>query len=165
VWRPYFGPDAVLFGIDIVPHCRDKIEALGLNCSGRTGSQADPEFLLSVVDEMGGLDIVVDDGSHVAEHQVASFKTLFPLLSDGGIYICEDLHTSYWDGWQGGLRRPGTFMETVKDMMDCIHAWYAPIKNTVSDMELHRSVPGIHVHDSLAVIEKAAVQPPVMIMK
>lgn len=165
VWRPYFGPDATLFGIDILPGCRTKVEALGLNCHARIGSQADPEFLKAVVEEMGGLDVVIDDGSHIAEHQLASFRALFPLLSNGGLYICEDLHTSYWNNWQGGLRRPGTFIEVVKDIIDCLHAWYAPIANAMAEMELHRSIPAIHIHDSMVVIEKAKVEPPIMLIK
>ncbi|RUV22373.1 MAG: class I SAM-dependent methyltransferase [Mesorhizobium sp.] len=165
VWRPYFGERAILFGIDISPSSAVKVESLGMNCHGRVGSQADPKFLASIVEEMGGLDIVIDDGSHIAEHQLASFRTLFPLLSNGGVYICEDLHTAYWEDWQGGLRRPGTFIEVVKDIIDCLHAWYAPIDNSMSDMVLHRSIPAIHLHDSLAVIEKAVVEPPLMLIK
>lgn len=166
VWRPYFGELAAIYGIDIEPTSAAKVEALGLNCYGRIGSQADPDFLRAVVAEMGGVDIVVDDGSHVAEHQLISFRTLFPLLSDGGLYVCEDLHTSYWQGdWHGGYKRPGTFIEVTKDIIDSLHSWYAPIKNNLSDMQLHRSVPAIHVHDSMVVIEKAPVEPPVMIIR
>jgi len=91
---------------------------MGINCHARIGSQADPEFLASVVAEM---DIVIDDGSHVASHQLASFKALFPALSFGGVYICEDLHTAYWQDWDGGYKRHGTFVETIKDMIDNLH--------------------------------------------
>jgi hypothetical protein len=52
---------------------------------------------------MGGIDVVIDDGSHVAEHQKISFDVLFPLVSDDGLYLCEDLHTSYWKEFQGGI--------------------------------------------------------------
>jgi hypothetical protein len=166
LWRPYFGSAATLFGIDIKPGSVAKVEALGLDCHARVGSQADPEFLRSVVDEMGGVDIVIDDGSHVAEHQVASFRTLFPLLNDGGVYICEDLHTAYWGGeWHGGLKQPGTFIELTKDIIDSLHQWYAPVANDLSDMNLHRSIPAIHIHDSMVVIEKAKVEPPILIIK
>ncbi|WP_340036475.1 class I SAM-dependent methyltransferase [Aminobacter sp. Piv2-1] len=165
IWRSYFGPEAILFGIDIDAESASNLNTLGINCCGRAGDQADPVFLRRVVEEMGGLDIVIDDGSHVAEHQIATFRTLFPLLSNGGMYLCEDLHTAYWGGqWQGGLKKPGTFIEVTKDIIDCLHSWYAPIANDLSDMELHRSVPAIHIHDSLVVIEKAHVDAPVMII-
>jgi cephalosporin hydroxylase len=165
MWRKYFGVQAILFGIDVDPDSCKNAEALELDCHARAGSQADPHFLQSVVAEMGGLDIVIDDGSHIAEHQLASFKTLFPLLSNGGVYVCEDLHTAYWDGWQGGYKRPGTFIEAIKDMIDSIHTWYYPIENELREMELHRHVSGIHLHDSMVVIEKNDVAAPVMLIK
>ena len=165
MWREYFGSRATLFGIDIIPESAEKVEALGIGCRARVGSQADPRFLSSVISEMGGVDVVIDDGSHIAEHQLASFRTLFPLLSNGGVYICEDLHTAYWEDWQGGYKRSGTFIEVVKDMIDSIHRWYYPVENSMSDMQLHRHVPGIHVHDSMVVIEKSDVAPPVMLIR
>jgi hypothetical protein len=39
-------------------------------------------------------DIIIDDGSHMVEHQILSLATLFPSLKSGGIYIIEDLQTS-----------------------------------------------------------------------
>ena len=80
LWRGYFGPDATIFGIDINSECK-KFD--GEAASVRIGSH-DPNFLISVVNEMGGIDIVVDDGSHIASHQQLSFKTLFPLLANKG---------------------------------------------------------------------------------
>ena len=53
-------------------------------------------FLTSVVDEIGPLDIIIDDGSHLNEHVIRTFEILFPLLNEGGIYAVEDLQTSYW---------------------------------------------------------------------
>jgi hypothetical protein len=39
---------------------------------------------------------IIDDGSHVPRHQVTSFYALFPKLEYGGIYIIEDIETSFW---------------------------------------------------------------------
>ena len=118
VWRKYFGPDALIFGIDIDQRCAVFDGHAG---AVRIGSQDDPKFLNSIVKEMGGLDVVIDDGSHKAKHQLASFELLFPLLADGGIYICEDLHASYWPDYRGGYRRKGTFIEFSKQLIDDMH--------------------------------------------
>lgn len=107
LWRKYFGANAVIFGVDIVKQCRTVADP---DVQVRIGSQRDPLFLKAVVEEMGGVDIVVDDGSHQASDQRITFETLFPLLSDGGVYIVEDLHTAYWFSYGGGLRRTGTFV-------------------------------------------------------
>jgi len=84
LWRKLLGDEAVIFGIDIDPKCA----ALdGDSGSVRIGSQDDPKFLRDVVAEMKGLDVVLDDGSHIGRHQRASLDVLFPLLGEGGLYI------------------------------------------------------------------------------
>jgi hypothetical protein len=150
LWRKYFGPGATIFGVDIDPRCR-VLDSPDMPV--RIGSQTDPEFLRRVVGEMGGIDIVVDDGSHVASHQRSSFETLFPLLDPDGVYIVEDLHTSYWRGkFEGGFRRRGTFIEETKALVDDLHGWYHPAKARFPDVR--QTVDGVHIYDSLVVIEK-----------
>lgn len=156
LWRRYLGSKATIFGIDIDPACKQFDGDAG---QVRIGSQADPVFLDRVVAEMGGIDIVIDDGSHVAEHQRVSFETLFPLLSANGLYICEDLHTSYWRGYpQGGYRRKTTFIERSKRLVDDIHADFHGKRSDVSDA--HRSIDGVHFYNSMVVIEKAPQERP-----
>jgi len=82
LWRRYFGAQASVWGIDADPAC-SAIDDPDLEI--RIGSQQDRRFLEGVVDEMGGVDVVIDDGSHQADHQRASFEVLFPLLSEGGM--------------------------------------------------------------------------------
>ena len=156
LWREYFGSQATFFGIDINPECAGRVEAPN---QVRIGSQADPEFLKRVVGEMGGIDVVIDDGSHISEHQRVSFDTLFPLLAEGGLYIIEDLHTAYWrETWNGGYRRPGTAIEVSKSLIDDMHHWYHG-----RDLQLAfgDKVSAVHMYDSIVVIEKGAGAPPV----
>jgi len=162
LWRAYFGPEAVLFGVDLDPACA---AFDGLSAQVRIGSQADPAFLARVVAEMGGLDLVLDDGSHQAAHQSASFRALFPLLNEGGLYMVEDLHTSYWDGWGGGVKRKGTFIELLKELMDEMHGWYAPMKTSLSGMRLDEAAFALHLYDSVAAIEKRRVAAPYSVFK
>lgn len=46
-------------------------------------------------------DIIIDDGSHFCDHQRISFEVLFKYLSDGGIYVIEDMSGSYEVGLRG----------------------------------------------------------------
>lgn len=156
MWRKYFGPDARIAGIDIDPEC---IELDGQAAMVRIGSQGDPEFLRSVVEELGGIDIVLDDGSHLMPHMRASLRVLFPLLSEGGLYMIEDLHCAYMPRYGGGIRRKANFFNHVREIIDDMHRWYHPMPARVP--ELDRSVSGIHVHDSIVVFEKNRVHPPV----
>jgi len=87
MWEEFF-PHATIHGIDIDPEC-SRFEG------GRRrmfiGDQGDPDFLHRVVERSGGaFDIVIDDGSHRVEHQLATFDFLFPAMSDHGIYVVED---------------------------------------------------------------------------
>lgn len=148
LWRTYFGPDAVLYGIDIDPACAARRTPPN---EVRIGSQADPKFLKAVVAEMGGVDIVLDDGSHVAAHQRTSFGVLWPLLNVGGLYIIEDLHSSYWPKWGGGLRRPGSGVELVKSLIDDMHAWFHDEDESLAD---RRQLGVITIGNSIAAIQK-----------
>ncbi len=43
------------------------------------------------------IGLILDDGSHIPEHQIKTFNILFDqVLDEGGIYIIEDIETSYW---------------------------------------------------------------------
>jgi len=151
LWRRYFGPRATIFGIDIDPRCA---RFDGRDGEVRIGSQADADFLEGVVKEMGGIDVVIDDGSHVARHQYASFRSLFHLLSSDGVYICEDLCTSYWRGrFEGGYRRQSTFIEVAKRLVDDMHADFHRHGENVPGAS--RSIGGLHFYKGIVVIEKA----------
>lgn len=150
LWRKYFGPEAVLFGIDIDPRCTAVDDR---DLSVRIGSQADPAFLQKIVEEMGGVDIVLDDGSHIANHQQVSFDTLMPLLSPGGLYIVEDVQTAYWRNWGGGYRRAGSFIELAKSVIDDMYARYhaAGAKRSFAENEIFAT----SFFDGIVVFEKA----------
>ncbi|MFE1602571.1 class I SAM-dependent methyltransferase [Methylobacterium sp. ID0610] len=152
VWRRYLGPQAVIHGLDIDPRCAD---VGGPDVTIHIGSQADTALLRRIVEAMGGVDVVIDDGSHRSEHQIATFETLYPLMAPDGVYAVEDVHCSYWREIGGGLRAPGAFMEYAKDLLDRLHARY------VLDPDPEPRDPGfadvtdaIAFYDSLVVFER-----------
>jgi hypothetical protein len=155
LWRRYLGPAATIFGIDIDPDCA---AFDGQHGQVRIGSQDDPAFLADVIAEMGGVDIVLDDGSHDSRHIRTSFRALFPHLSDGGLYMIEDLHAAYWPDYSGGYDAPESFMNEVRMLIDDMHHWYHDQGERIAAAAGH--VAGLHIHDSLVVIEKQAVAPP-----
>jgi cephalosporin hydroxylase len=151
IWSKYFGPSAKIFGIDFDKRFEGFGNPPSINI--RIGSQTDATFLRSVVREMGGVDVVLDDGSHYASHQRASFEVLFPLLSAKGLYIVEDLHTNYWRGeYEGGWRRRSTFVEYMKDVVDDLHGWWHSRRQRVSGA--HQTIEAVHFYDSVIVVEK-----------
>jgi hypothetical protein len=92
MWQDFF-PNARMVGIDLLKSCRQFVDD---RTSIELGDQSDKDFLDSVV-ARHQLDIIIDDGSHIWSHQIDSFRWLFPHLRAGGIYICEDMHTSRAD--------------------------------------------------------------------
>lgn len=155
MWRRFFGSDAVIVGVDVDPGCA----ALdGRDARVRIGSQDDPAFLAAVVEEMGGLDVVLDDGSHEARHVRASLNALFPRLSEGGLYVIEDLCAAYWPHYGGGHGRPDGLMADLKAMIDDMHHWYHDRGEAVAATA--GALAGLHLHDSMAVLEKRRVGPP-----
>jgi hypothetical protein len=155
LWRRYFGPEAVIFGIDIDPACQQYDGQAG---QVRIGSQADAAFVAGVIDEMGGVDIVLDDGSHDSRHIRATLNTVFPRLSEGGVYMVEDTHACYWRKFSGGYRARSSFMEVVKAMIDDLHHWYHGRGQVVG--ATRDALGGLHVYDSIVVLDKQVARPP-----
>lgn len=149
MWKRYFGPHAQIVGIDINPacaaHAEDQIDV-------RIGSQDDTDFLAKVVAEFGPFDIVIDDGSHVCEHLVASFKALYPHVKDDGLYVAEDLHSNYWDDYGGGLRKPGTFIEHAKALIDELNAYHT--RGALDVTRFTNTTASIHFYDSMVFFQK-----------
>ena len=155
MWRRFFGPDAVIAGIDVDPRCAGLDGREGMV---RIGSQDDPEFVAGVVDEMGGIDILLDDGSHDSRHMCATLGILFPRLAQGGLYVIEDAHAAYWPDLSGGYDAPQGLMADVKRMIDDMHHWYHDRGEVVAATA--GQLAGLHVHDSVIVLEKRAAVAP-----
>jgi hypothetical protein len=160
LWRKYFGPKARIVGLDINPACKS-FEAAGTQVF--IGSQGDPQFLESMAAAIGPIDILIDDGSHIFEHQLTTFRTLFPHIQADGIYVCEDLCTSYSkEEFGGGVRQPGTFMEFTKELIDEMNAWFWREGVEKEPGAFAATVHGMHFYATLLVIEKRAMPSPLI---
>jgi 23S rRNA U2552 (ribose-2'-O)-methylase RlmE/FtsJ len=157
MWKHYFGPECRIYGVDINPYCKeleeDRIKIF-------IGDQEDREFLRSLVREIPRIDILIDDGGHRMQQQINTFEELFPHVQPHGIYLCEDMHTSYWKGWGGGgYRKRGTFIEYSKNLVDSINAWHSQTPR-LKVTDFTRSARSLHFYDSVLVIEKDVVNEP-----
>lgn len=91
MWHEYF-PQGRIFCMDID---EEKEEEWGQVFKG---DQSSPSDLFKLKDRIKTCDIIIDDGSHVPEHQINTFVYLFKnLLNPGGIYIIEDIECSFWN--------------------------------------------------------------------
>lgn len=170
IWRSYLGPDAEIYAIDAAPECA-RFEAPNLRVF--IGDQANRDFLNAVRGELPQMDIIIDDGGHMPHQQIASFEVLFPCLMQGGYYIVEDLHTSYWPAFGGGFGR-NSFIEYSKRLIDLLHGWYWYNQSPTSFKPGHgkgprlddvppftRNARSLHFYDSMLVVERGNIEPPV----
>jgi demethylmacrocin O-methyltransferase len=116
MWKQYF-PIGKIVALDIF----DKSTLQENRIKIYQGSQIDPEILSRIAAENGEFDIIIDDGSHINSHIITTFQLLFPKLKEGGIYVIEDIQTSYWKEYGGcspNLNSPETAINFFKTLVD-----------------------------------------------
>jgi len=91
MWCDYF-PNASIYGLDIKSEFSDKRGTIF------RGDQNNLQTLEAITKKINTASIIIDDGSHNPNHQIKTFHYLFDnLLERGGVYIIEDIETSYWN--------------------------------------------------------------------
>ncbi|WP_328746836.1 hypothetical protein OHT57_14695 [Streptomyces sp. NBC_00285] len=154
MWKHYF-PRGTVYGLDI----HEKHGIAEPRLVPLRGDQGDVRYLEGLAEGLGPFDIVIDDGSHLNHHVLTSFRTLFPHVRPGGLYVIEDVQTAYWPGWGGNatdLHDSGTSMGLVKNLLDGLnHQERQPDADAAGPSYTDRNVSGVHVHHNLVVIEKA----------
>jgi hypothetical protein len=157
MWRDYFGKKALIYGVDIDPRCAS---LGGRNIKILTGDQEDRGFLRSVVAETGPIDVVIEDGGHTMTQQTTTFEEIYPNVKEDGVFLIEDLHTSYWPEYGGGLDNPDSFMGYAKRLTDKLNAWHARDDERLPVDEFTRTTRSMHFYDSIVVFEKGRVEQP-----
>lgn len=167
LWESYF-PKADLHFIDNTPafieynstrshyHIIDQTNWYGLHA------------LVKTIE--GEFDIILDDAGHTMVGQIGTFQTLFQYLKSGGIYIIEDLHTSYWQhfGGNGSVAHPkagpGTCIYYLQALVDDLN--YTSARTECADEEkvpvhirqtlnyYQDQIESIHFYKSLCIIRK-----------
>jgi hypothetical protein len=170
MWKEYFGTNATIVGVDIDSECK-QYEEERINIE--IGSQEDPEFLNKLIEKYGHFDVIIDDGGHTMNQQKVSFNTLFKAVPNGGVYLCEDCHTSYWSDFGGGYKNKSSFIEFSKKLIDVINYRYIGITSDTEKASLLRRIKSairrrqisseyqdmmksVAFYDSIVVVEKAA---------
>jgi len=153
LWEEYF-PNAIIYGIDCSKLCKEyKTERVKIF----VGDQSDDKFLIFVGETAICFDIIIDDGSHVCSHQRISFETLFNYLSNDGIYIIEDIHTSYWRSLGGSAENnnPENFIEYSKELVECVNAGALNRGKIINKLNrFNNNIEYIHFHNNIIIIQK-----------
>jgi cephalosporin hydroxylase len=77
-------------------HLPDPVEVVGVDrnpCPGIPVIRCTAPDFGPALEQLQGqeFDLIIDDGSHVASHQIAAIQQLAPLLRAGGLFVVEDL--------------------------------------------------------------------------
>jgi hypothetical protein len=155
LWNHYFDGQCTIHGIDINPHCK-KFEKD--NVTIHIVDQGNREQLENLKQILPKVDIFIDDGSHVNDHQILTMDVLYSQVKDDGVYLCEDCHTSYWPEYGGGLKG-NTYIEYSKNYIDQINGYMSRDPDLVTPFT--STTKSIHFYDSVVVFEKG-IRPPMI---
>ena len=151
MWKRYF-PFGKIFALDIY----DKSFVEENRIKIFQGSQVDENVLNKITNSIGDFDIIIDDGSHINEHVIKTFQLLFPKLKSGGIYVIEDMQTSYWPDYGGDskdLNNSSTMMNYFKTLTDGInHEEY--ILPNYSPSYFDKNIVTMHFYHNILFIYK-----------
>ena len=164
MWKKYF-TNSKIYALDNRPEC---LSFSGEDVNIHVGFQESPSTLTKIHEEAGGFDIVIDDGGHTMEQQLTAFETLFPLLNYGGIYVVEDLHTSYWDAWGGSKdRTENTMINRLTNLINNLNFWAIGCKSRTNgkrrvehNFQGHimtyydSTISSVHFHPSICFVYK-----------
>jgi len=89
MWKDFF-PKATIYGIDT---CEDYLfKEPRIKCFLCDAGNKEELKKLPLGKDF---DLIVDDGSHKYNEQMAAFDVLYPLVKEGGIYVIEDVEKEY----------------------------------------------------------------------
>ena len=150
MWRHYFGPRCRVYGVDVNEACRsygNEFTEIFI------GDQADRGFWKVFKKRVPHLDILVDDGGHRPEQQIATLEEMLPHLRPGGVYLCEDIHGTHngFAAYMLGLVR------NLNAMTD------DPSQPGVRPSPLQASIHSVHFYPYVTVIEKTERPVPLFI--
>lgn len=150
MWTKYFGQGARIIGIDRDPSAAENPPP---GAEVVIGDQADLDFWNSFLSSIPPIDVFVDDGGHHQFQQKITLECVWPHLSENGVYICEDTHTSY-QPFYGGTPDVETFMDYAKGLVDLIHRNHHGGQKGLARSHLFGDLKTVHFYDSMVVLTK-----------
>lgn len=150
MWEAYFRKGRI-YGIDI----HDKTAFSKGRVKIFQCSQVDRERLTALCRDIGPFDFIIDDGSHMNAHQIESFHILWPYVKDAGVYVIEDVQTSYWPAFGGGVLGSRVYqrscMSYFKSLVDSVNRCEFL---TPPETETDRTIGSIAFHHNMIVLTK-----------
>lgn len=153
LWLKYY-PNAFIYGADI--NVSDEGERFKIF----KADQSKPDDLNMIINNITKpLFLIIDDGSHIPEHQILTFNLLFNKLLPGGTYIIEDIETSYWSKnfiynykTNYGYHHPKSIIEFFKLVIDDINRLFLTDNNKNIQKDFIRNRLSENVRENISTI-------------
>jgi hypothetical protein len=169
IWDKYFPWAEAIVGCDIDQACK-ALQFKSGSIRVVIGDASTEESARQITAITSDFEIIIDDGSHTSKDIISTFSRYFSALKDGGLYIIEDLHCSYWSNYGGGLAHPYSALSFLKVLTDIINNehWgiakqrreflsrYSHYYGVQFDEDVLASIHSITFLNSLCVIRKVA---------
>ena len=167
IWAKYFTNASRLVGCDINKKC-ERLIFDDSRIDLVVGDANLDETEVKILSKTRTYDLIIDDGSHLSSDIIKSFARYFPHMIDGGMYVVEDLHCSYWQEFEGGLFDPFssiTFFKRLADILNHEHwgitrarhellSGFAKQYHVSFDEEILAHIHSIEFINSICVIRK-----------
>jgi len=143
MWRELLGPAATIYGAEIVPEFAAAGE--GICDHVFCGDLSNKSFRQSIVQHIfeqhghSPMHLIIDDGSHFAQHIHECFNQFFAMLQPGGIYVIEDLETNDNGKYHKNYRpRPLAWLSPLVQQI-CT----GPVRSKTHEMYFHRNLAAV----------------------
>lgn len=120
IWGKYFPKAELIVGCDINQNC-GLLKFDDRRIDIIVGDANIEETERRIANKSEEFDVIIDDGSHKSSDIIKTFSTYFRHLAEGGAFIVEDLHASYWQDFEGGLYDPLSSLSFFKRLLDLIN--------------------------------------------
>ena len=141
MWRKYFGERCRILGVDLQEACKayeNEYTRIFV------GDQADPAFWSAFARGVPHVDVLIDDGGHRVEQQIATLEAMLPRIRPGGVYLCEDIH-----GIHNG------FAAYLQGFVKHLNAIQHGAPGAVIPSDLQRWIGSVHLYPYVAVVERS----------
>jgi glycosyltransferase involved in cell wall biosynthesis/SAM-dependent methyltransferase len=170
IWSQYFAKAERLVGCDIDPGC-ERLRYEDPRIAVVVGDANTDQAQAAIQAHSAQFDLIIDDGSHTSSDIVRSFARYFPALREGGLFIAEDLHCSYWQEFEGGLYDPYSSIAFFKRLADVVNHEHWGIQSSRGELlegfqeifgisfaeDLLASIHSVQFINSICVVRKDAV--------
>lgn len=142
MWQNYFGDKCKVYGVDILEECKNYETE---NIKIFIGDQGDRNFWREFREKVPRVDILIDDGGHLAEQQIVTLEEILPFISPGGVYLCEDV--------SGSRMKLTAYMNGIQDEINNTEN-ALPNSDNFPTTPFQQQIYSIHQYPYVFVIEK-----------